>query len=89
MDFGRRVSTLHANAQRDLKRYLGLEGGEERILSWMTYAVDADPRLIERFGRDTRPIPVRPGSRYTNIQANVPPEKVVATFDAARAHGDH
>ncbi len=65
IDFGGRISTLHAFAERDLKRYLGLDGGEERILSWMTYTVDPDPRLVERFGRDTTAVPPRPGSRYT------------------------
>ncbi len=64
MDFGGRVSTLHAYAQRELKKHLGLEGGEETIRGYMTYTVEPDPRLVERFGRDTTPFYPNPGSGY-------------------------
>ena len=64
MDFGGRVTTIHAYAQRDLKRYLGLEGGEEVIRSYMTYTVEPDPRLVERFGRDTIPFSPNPQASY-------------------------
>lgn len=53
MDFGGRISTIHAYAHRELKKHLGLEGGEEKIIGYMTYTVEPDPRLVERFGRDT------------------------------------
>jgi uroporphyrinogen decarboxylase len=58
LDFGGRITTIHAYAHRELKQYLGLEGGEEQILDYHTYIVEPDPRLLERFGRDT--IPFRP-----------------------------
>lgn len=60
MDFGGRITTLHAFAERALKQYLGLEGGQEIISGLMTYTVEPDPRLLERFGRDA--VPFRPDS---------------------------
>lgn len=64
MDFGGRVSTLHAYAQRELKKQLGLEGGEETIRGYMTYTVEPDPRLVAKFGRDTTPFYPNPGAAY-------------------------
>src|SRR5512133_1221012 len=61
IDFGGRVTTVHAFTHRDLKRYLGLEGGEERIRDYHTYVVEPDPRLVEMFGRDTVPVTSKPG----------------------------
>ena len=55
MDFGGRITTLHAYAERTLKTYLGFEGGNEVISGLMTYTVEPDARLLERFGRDTMP----------------------------------
>ncbi len=60
LDFGGRITTLHAYAERALKEYLGLAGGEQVIVSTMTYTVEPDPRLLAMFGRDT--IPLRPNA---------------------------
>ncbi|MHB1131852.1 MAG: uroporphyrinogen decarboxylase family protein [Chloroflexota bacterium] len=51
IDFGGR-HTVHVFAHRALKQHLGLEGGEEKIRTYMTYAAEPDPRLIERFCSD-------------------------------------
>ncbi len=64
MDFGGRITTLHALAHRELKRFLGLDGGEEQILDYHTYVVEPDPRLVARFGRDTVPHRPKPGRRW-------------------------
>lgn len=65
IDFGGRLTTVHAYTHRDLKEYLHLDGDEEHIRDHHTYLVDPDPRLIERFGRDTIPFMARPGSGWT------------------------
>ncbi len=64
IDFGGRLTTLHLFAHRELKRYLGLEGGEEKIRDYHTYLVEPDPRLVERFGRDTLPFLANPGGGW-------------------------
>lgn len=64
VDFGGRSTTIHAFVERDLKRYLGLEGGEEKIVDYHTYLVEPDPRLIERFGRDTLPFRQKANSKW-------------------------
>ena len=64
MDFGGRHCTLHAYTHRDLRQYLGLHDGEDKIRDYHTYTVEPDPRLIERFGRDTVPVYPKPGNAW-------------------------
>ncbi len=64
MDFGGLLTTLHVFTHRELKRYLGMEGGEEQIRSYFAYVVEPDPRLVERFGRDTIPFVPNTGSGW-------------------------
>ncbi|MDA8216213.1 MAG: hypothetical protein M0Z94_01195 [Dehalococcoidales bacterium] len=63
IDFGGRHS-LHVYAHRALKQYLGLEGGEEVVRSYLTYTAEPDPRLIERFHSDAIAFQVRAASGY-------------------------
>lgn len=64
LDFGGRVTTIHAEAHRELKRYLGLEGGEEVVVGQMTQTVEPDPRLIDMLGRDTIYFTPSPGGDW-------------------------
>ncbi|MCL5107583.1 MAG: hypothetical protein M1401_01655 [Chloroflexi bacterium] len=64
LDFGGRVTTIHKDAHRELKRHLGLEGGDEVIVGQMTQTVEPDPRLIELLGRDTVYFLPSPGGDY-------------------------
>ncbi len=55
MDFGGQMTTIHILAHQQLKQYLRLEGGAEEVRSLTANVAEPDPRLIERFGRDTTP----------------------------------
>lgn len=64
IDFGGR-HTIHVHAHRDLKRFLGIEGGQEIVRSYLTYTAEPDPRLVARFGGDVAPFQVKPAGGYT------------------------
>jgi uroporphyrinogen decarboxylase len=64
IDFGGRVTGIHLAAHRDLMQHLGLDGGEESLLSYMTQIVDADPRLKALLGSDVVTLPTRSASTY-------------------------
>lgn len=64
LDFGGRVTTVHVEAHRELKKHLGLEGGEEVIRGYMTQTVEPDPRLLEALGRDTLVFSPNPRAGY-------------------------
>jgi uroporphyrinogen decarboxylase len=67
IDFGGRVTSIHLFAEREVKRLLGLEGGEEVVRSYMTYTVEPDPRLVERFGRDNTPFSTGPAAGFETV----------------------
>ncbi len=52
VDFGGRHTTIHTNAHQNLKRYLGLEGGEEIFRQFWLQTVEVDPRITELLGGD-------------------------------------
>lgn len=52
IDFGGRHTSIHFLVQREVKEYLGIQGGEEIIRSHHLMVVEADPRLRETFGYD-------------------------------------
>lgn len=64
-------SSIHVWAQRSLKAYLGLEGGEELIYDQMQLLAYVDPRIEERYCADIAPVFPSPNSATT-----VPVEKM-------------
>jgi uroporphyrinogen decarboxylase len=52
VDFGGRHTTMHRQAHENLKRFLGLEGGEEVFRQFWLQTVEMDPRIQERLGGD-------------------------------------
>ncbi len=52
VDLGGRHGTLHVEAQRSLRRYFGLDGGEDTFRQFWLQTVDVDPRLNEILGGD-------------------------------------
>ena len=55
-------SSIHVWAQRRLKAYLELEGGEEVIYDRMQLLAYVDPRIEERYELDVAPVFAIPGS---------------------------
>ena len=49
-------SSIHVWAQRSLKTYLGLEGGDELLYDQMQLLAHVDPRIEERYCADIAPI---------------------------------
>jgi uroporphyrinogen decarboxylase len=64
IDFGARHG-IHVAAHRELKQYLGLEGGTDRIRSYLNNSAEPDPRLLDRFATDVIALQVGPGGGYT------------------------
>lgn len=60
IDFGGRHTSLHAVAHSRLKKYLGLDGGEEIIQDMFQYIVYPDQRLLDLFQVDVFPICAKP-----------------------------
>ncbi|RPI84692.1 MAG: hypothetical protein EHM41_12745 [Chloroflexi bacterium] len=52
VDFGGRHTTLHIQVHKELKRHLGIEGGEEIFRQYWLQTVEIDPRVNQRLGGD-------------------------------------
>lgn len=65
-------SSIHVWAQRRLKNYLGLEGGEEVIYDRMQLLAHVDPRIEERYGVDVAPVFPSPNSATTTPVEKMP-----------------
>ncbi len=65
-------SSIHVWAQRRLKTYLELEGGEEVIYDRMQLLAYVDPRIEERYGVDVAPVFPSPNSATTTLVEEMP-----------------
>ena len=54
--FGGLHDSIHKYGERAVKKYLGLEGGEENVQDAFQQIVKPDSRLLERFGSDVVPL---------------------------------
>jgi uroporphyrinogen decarboxylase len=64
-DFGGTFTTsLHVKAHRELKAFLGFEGGPEEIMHFYNQSAVVDPRIMEKFGSDCTTVMVRPPSSW-------------------------
>lgn len=52
VDFGGRHTTLHIQIHKELKRHLGIEGGEEVFRQYWLQTVEIDPRVNQILGGD-------------------------------------
>lgn len=60
IDFGIQVTSIQINAYRELKKHLGVRGGEEMIINRMMMTAKPDEEVLRRFRVDTRHVRPRP-----------------------------
>jgi uroporphyrinogen decarboxylase len=63
--FGCLHDSIHVFGHRKLTEHFGMTGGEERIQDAFQQIVFPDPRLLERFQADCRPVYARPARPYS------------------------
>ncbi len=64
IECGSMISSLQVDAYRNLKKYLGITGKEEKIIHWMMMTAQLDEEVYRRFRVDIRHIHAAPGESW-------------------------
>jgi uroporphyrinogen decarboxylase len=67
IDLGSGVTSIHKETYMKIKKYLGLNGAEPRILDHMQQVVEVDEPILQRFNVDTRHIHLKPAREWQRL----------------------